>query len=404
MSGGRVARYLRISDDDGRGGDSINSQRKVIDAYLDRLPEQLDGPRVDYIDQGISGTHFHRPAFQRLIRDVRAGLVACVAVKDLSRLGRDYLAVGDWVEQIFPFLGVRFLSAGDGLDTAVGQGAAGGLESALKALVHQSYSADLSRKIASARRTRAALGRPPVAFVPYGYRKEGERVVEDTETSQVVRWLFARRAEGRSGGALARELNRRGIPPPMAAGMAQNRRLSCRALEMAWTPATVGRILSDVRYTGQGRYRTSGGEVLHLPEGFPPLIPPERFRAADGGEKTRNKRLIQVRCGCCGYAVPLRTHRAGSCDYRCRRHWSSGKAPCPTGCWRGEAVEALCRAVSRWLQRCLTPAPPAAQGGLLAYRRGRMGAAPQPEKRELLPCTVVLEGEGRLTLRFPFCL
>ena len=93
MRGKLIARYLRISDEDGREGGSIDAQRAVIDRHLDTLPELCGVIRADYIDNGVSGTHFRRPAFCRMVEDVRSGLVGCVAVKDLSRFGRDYLTV-----------------------------------------------------------------------------------------------------------------------------------------------------------------------------------------------------------------------------------------------------------------------------------------------------------------------
>ena len=405
MRGKLIARYLRISDEDGREGGSIDAQRAVIDRHLDTLPELCGATRADYIDNGISGTHFRRPAFCRMVEDVRSGLVGCVAVKDLSRFGRDYLTVGDWVEQIFPFLGVRFLSVGDGLDSAAGQGAAGSLESALKALVHQSYSADLSRKIASARWTRARLGRPPVAFVPYGYRKVDGRVEADPETGAVVQWLFAQRTAGRSGASLARQLNLEGVPAPSQVKKRQGSSLFCPN-HGGWTPATVGRILNDIRYTGAGRYRTGEGEVLEFSDGFPPLIGREDCCEGDKrGYKKGKQTGLQVRCGCCGYAVPRRTHREGASDYRCRRHWATGKAPCPTGCWNGEKLTELWERLSRMFVRMVRRPDKAAQQALLSYRRGRiLMPEPAPELPPALPCTVILEEGQRLTVRLPFRL
>lgn len=407
---GIVARYLRISDDDPEAGESIEAQRAIVDVRLDGLPELSGLPRVDYIDRGVTGTHFRRPAFQRLAADLRGGGVACVAVKDLSRLGRDYLTVGDWVEQIFPFLGVRFLSVSDGLDTEKGTDAS--LENALKSLMHQSYSADLSRKIASAKETRARLGRLAPAFVPYGYRKEGKRVVIDGETGPVVRWLFARRAAGETGAALARQLNRMGVPSPMAVRQARGEGLWCRTLSQGpplWTAGTVGRILGDARYTGAGRYRTAAGKVLETPGMFPPLA--AAVRAETGARREKRALLAgRVRCGVCGYGVPARI-RQGDTHYRCRRHWTTGGPPCPSGCWPEEELLALVERVWALLaggkERERQEAGIAAR--YLCYRRqGTVPPEPPPAVLPPAPCTVVLEGEKRLTLRFsvrpPFCL
>lgn len=111
-----LAKYLRVSEDDEdtgfgkRESDSIANQRKLLDAYIADCEGLSQYKAREFIDDGVSGVNFHRPAVQRLLNEVRKGRVSCIVVKDLSRFGRNYIEVGDYIEQIFPFLGVRFIS------------------------------------------------------------------------------------------------------------------------------------------------------------------------------------------------------------------------------------------------------------------------------------------------------
>ena len=118
-----IAIYLRLSEADGDLGvdgkdesNSIENQRTLLHNYIDAR-EDLDGEIVEYVDDGYSGTNFDRPSFKRMIEDAKKGKIQVIIVKDLSRLGRDYIVAGDYIEQIFPMLQIRFIAANNGYDS-----------------------------------------------------------------------------------------------------------------------------------------------------------------------------------------------------------------------------------------------------------------------------------------------
>lgn len=112
----RVGNYLRLSvDSDYTGSDSLENQRKLAKEYVDRFPELV--LVKEYVDDGKTGTNFERPSFTRMITDLKQGVINCVIVKDLSRFGREYIEAGNYIEKVFPFLGVRFISIVDRYDS-----------------------------------------------------------------------------------------------------------------------------------------------------------------------------------------------------------------------------------------------------------------------------------------------
>lgn len=163
----QIAIYLRLSleDVDKRtnavkdDSNSIASQRLLINRHLDQTPMLCDLPRIEFCDDGFSGTNFDRPDFQRMIECAKRGEISCIVVKDLSRFGRDYLEVGDYLEHIFPFLGIRFKSINDHYDSAKHEGKTIGMDVAFKNLIYDYYSKDLSQKVKSAMRTKQQKAR-----------------------------------------------------------------------------------------------------------------------------------------------------------------------------------------------------------------------------------------------------
>ena len=131
----RTAVYVRLSREDGRKieSDTVENQKELLEGYVDREPSlELAGV---YVDRHVSGTKFDRPEFNRMVADMRAGRIDCIVVKDLSRLGRNYLEAGDYIEKIFPFFGVRFIAVTDHYDSLTSGAAEDGLVVPLKNLV-----------------------------------------------------------------------------------------------------------------------------------------------------------------------------------------------------------------------------------------------------------------------------
>ena len=147
-----IATYLRLSLEDvdkrtNRAKDDSNSiaaQRQLIQRHIEQNPYLAGLPQMEFCDDGFTGTNFERPDFQRMIDLIRDGEIHIVIVKDLSRFGRDYLEVGDYLEHIFPFLGVRMISINDHYDSEKYLGNTAGMDIAFKNLIYDYYSKDLS--------------------------------------------------------------------------------------------------------------------------------------------------------------------------------------------------------------------------------------------------------------------
>ena len=159
-----TAKYVRLSSEDNdlrQGGklesNSIANQRDLLDAFISRTPELAGTSIIEFCDDGWSGKNFERPAVQEMIAQVRAGKIQCIVVKDLSRFGRDYLTVGNYISSVFPFLGVRFIAVNDGYDSSRPMDV-DSLDTSFKALLYDFYSRDLSRKVRKAKRFRAQRG------------------------------------------------------------------------------------------------------------------------------------------------------------------------------------------------------------------------------------------------------
>lgn len=148
---------------------SIASQRLLINRHLDQNPLLCDLPRIEFFDDGFSGTNFDRPDFMRMTEYAKKGEISWIVVKDLSRFGRDYLEVGDYLEHIFPFLGIRFKSINDHYDSAKHEGKTIGMDIAFKNLIYDYYSKDLSKKAKSAMGMKQREAKY-VYCIPYGYK------------------------------------------------------------------------------------------------------------------------------------------------------------------------------------------------------------------------------------------
>ena len=188
----------------------------VLD-YIGRHPE-LNLYR-EYVDNGFSGTCFDRPAFDEMMQDMRDGRINCIVVKDLSRLGRNYLEAGNYLEQIFPFFKVRFISINDGYDSTAPNSADESLIIPLKNIINEGYAKDISVKVSTALETRKKQGKFTGKYAPYGYLKDPadkNHLIIDEETKDIVKWIFQMRADGMSMSGIAVQLNQEGVPSPAA--------------------------------------------------------------------------------------------------------------------------------------------------------------------------------------------
>ena len=250
--------YLRLSQEDmdkrtNRAKDESNSiaaQRQLIQRQIAQDPYLSGLPQREFCDDGFSGTSFARPDFQRMIGQIRAGEIQIVIVKDLSRFGRDYLEVGDYLEHIFPFLGVRMISINDHYDSARYRGNTAGMDVAFRNLIYDYYSKDLSRKVKSAMHTLQRNG-GYVSCCLYGYQVlpgQKHRMVIDPRTAPVVRRVFRDVIAGKSTGQIARELNAEGVPTPLQYKGITRR--TGEGVQAIWTHTRIIDMVKNLKYTG----------------------------------------------------------------------------------------------------------------------------------------------------------
>lgn len=247
---GRAVFYLRLSrDDDDRGeSQSIQNQRMLLRDYAARQGFAVVG---EYVDDGWSGTSFDRPRFQDMLRDMEQHRFNIVLVKDLSRLGRDYIQTGRYLELVFPEHGVRLIAVNDGIDTA----RADTDLAPFRNVVNEMYARDTSRKIRSALQAKMKAGKFVGNFAPYGYQKDPQdnnHLIPDERAAAVVRWIFTQAAAGIRPAEIARLLNERGEPPPALYRCLHHPGLDPDnySRHKQWTSVGVSRILQDVVYLG----------------------------------------------------------------------------------------------------------------------------------------------------------
>lgn len=300
----KTAIYTRLSVEDVRKkvSDSIGTQKAMLIKYLQAQPDML---LYDiYEDVNYTGTNFNRPGFTRMIEDIQAGLVDCVVVKDLSRFGRSFEETGRYLERVFPFLQVRFISVGDNFDSLTATVDESFLMVPLKNLMNEVYARDISRKVQSGFKAKQQRGEFCGSFAPYGYIKEGSNLVVDEEAAAIVKQIYAWRLEGMGIAAIVQKLNGLQISPPgkhhFEKGITKGKKHKYSAF---WYTSAVKRVLSYSVYTGNlalGRYKSnflSGGTVTEADENewlifndnHPAIISKETFDAVQQMRKFRQE-------------------------------------------------------------------------------------------------------------------
>ena len=350
----RAALYIRLSVEfNGSRGDSLETQKGIMEAYLALCPD-IEIERV-YTDNGASGRTFERPAFQAMLEDIEDGKIDCVVVKDLSRLGRNTIDTGYYIEKYFPLHGVRFIAVNDQFDSEHSDNTGSHLIMPLKNMINEAYAADISRKVRSQQRQAMRDGEFVGSRPPYGYRKDPEnchRLLVNEDTAPIVRQIFQWAAEGVPLNVIVKRLNEAGIPTPgrylASVGLITDQRLMGSGHWQSWT---VGKMLADEVYTGdmvQGRTTTVGHrQVPTPPEDWivvrgthEPLVSRELFervqtvrkRAAPTAAKvpyTENILRGRIFCGLCGKSLHRQRSHGRNYFYRCISNDRIGKGACP---------------------------------------------------------------------------
>ena len=252
--------YARLSSDqDRKKNESVEVQVRIAEKHIEELNRE-GTERIEiadrYIDLGKTGSNFNRDEFQRLMQDIRLGDIDCVVVKDLSRFGRNYLEAGNYIEKIFPFLGVRFIAVADGLDTGNRGSNTKQMATEIKNLVNDMYAKDFSVKakqhLKQRRQEGSYVGGPP----PYGYKagwdKKIRKLAPDENTAGIVKHIFSLFIETGSYTAVADDLNRKKCNPPSVYKKTGKVFFDPEQGEYkGWDKGAVERIVKSETYTGK---------------------------------------------------------------------------------------------------------------------------------------------------------
>lgn len=245
-----TALYCRLSQDDKQEGDSnsIINQKKILKRYA---TEHGYNSCVYFVDDGYSGTNFNRPNFQKMITGIEAGRIQRVIVKDMSRLGRDYLQVGMYTEIMFPNLDVHFIAVNDGVDSHMGDNEF----TPFRNIINEWYAKDTSKKIRAVKKAKGIAGEHIGSHAPYGYSKNPDNLKEwivDEEAAEVVREIFRLCVNGNGPTRIAHILTERKIlcPTYYALEKGEKPRTVLPPNKYLWSATVVAHILERLDYLG----------------------------------------------------------------------------------------------------------------------------------------------------------
>lgn len=281
--GFRTAAYVRLSmEDSGKiDGYSLQNQKDLLMSFINDHSD-LHLYKM-YVDNGYTGTQFERPAFDEMMQDMKAGLINCIVVKDLSRLGRNYLEAGNYLEQIFPFFKVRFISITDGYDSISPDFTDEALIIPLKNIINEGYAKDISVKVSSAIATRKRQGKFMGKVPLYGYLKDPDdknHLVIDPDASLIVKRVFQMKLDGISLGLIAKQMNEEGVPCPSKYFVLKGLSKETKYLSSFWDRNTVKRMLTNRMYLGCIVY---GKSVRSFAKGIKEhTVPEENWKVVEG--------------------------------------------------------------------------------------------------------------------------
>lgn len=279
-----VALYIRLSQEDADNGtekqesNSVTSQKTLLNEFIEEHDDLIIYDT--YIDDGFTGTDFNRPSFQRLLEDMRNGNINCVIVKDLSRLGRNYIEVGNYIEQVFPLFNIRFIAINDSVDSFKNPASTNTILVPFKNLINDEYCRDTSIKIRTSLNGKKKKGEFIGAFPSYGYIKDPKdkhKLIIDESVANIIRKIFDWNVnEGLGKIAICHRLNDLGVLNPTGhkkLELGQNyNNYGIQDNTYTWTPSTVRNILNNEVYIGntvQGKRKTKSykvHKVEHVPK------------------------------------------------------------------------------------------------------------------------------------------
>ena len=423
-----TAIYARLSvensgkDDD---GNSLQNQIAVCEDYLGGCPH-LRLTEV-YSDNGRTGTVFDRPAWNRLMDDVRTGKIQCIVVRDLSRFGRDYVETGSYLEKIFPALGTRFISVKENFDNFTCGNAMESLSVSLQNLVNAMYSRDISKKVSTALRAQMETGRFRNRNLPYGYlwNEDKTAYVVDEEAAAVVRQIFEWKLREVSVYTIVERLKAGGIESPERHKRRAGTRNGDNIQGEGWCPSTIRGILQNRAYIGEmvcgksetalykglKKHVTETDKWIVVPDAHPPIVSVSDFEAVERQmqkDSTHRETAMEwsadiragmidlfagkIFCADCGKRMYYKRQRICGCKnvtfrgvYDCSTHVRRGHATCFNHFIRQDALnEKVFNAIRDQLQVALD------YERLLLAMRGGSGEASVREKHKAAVASVKL--------------
>lgn len=375
--------YTRISVPDGDDvSESIANQIQLAMNHIEHS-EGLEYVKT-YTDDGYTGLNFDRPGFRQMMQDVKAGLINCIIVKDISRLGRNYLAVGKLLLEDFPEMGIRFISILNYYDNVVKNDDIE-LRLILQTIVDQKVSMDTSKRVTSAidAKKKAGTFLPPAGSIPYGYLRDEKNCTYaiDDEAFLVVKRIYHLRSQGYNISAICKELDKKGIPSPSKLKYLRHQTKDENAKYALWNRATVRKILSDENYIGNrvhgkkakdsptaAKRRTSKDEWQIIENAHPAIISKElfdqvqamnekedrKYECTDTSVPKESKPNIlkgKVFCGDCGKAMKAAKGGDGTANYNCSSYKESGGSRCSN---HYISQEAILTAITQEIERILS--------------------------------------------------
>lgn len=256
--------YVRLSVEDNgyKTSDSMENQIAFLKEFTKKKAEEFELIRI-YIDNGTTGTNFERENWNILLNDIKNGAINCIIVKDFSRIGRNYLEVGNYLEKIFPFLDVRVVSINDNFDSKNQSFQSDMLMNSLTNIVNEYYARDISKKVTQTKKTMQKKGEFVSSVLPYGYKKcemDCKKLEADPECADIVQKIFSWRVNGKGCGQIANYLNELALPSPGQYRYMNGCKAFKRSQNTKWKSKHIAGILTNPVYLGhmvQGKTRCS---------------------------------------------------------------------------------------------------------------------------------------------------
>lgn len=348
----QIAAYIRLSKEDKEYKEESNSvtmQKILLRKYV--MENFSDYDLLEFCDDGYTGTNLDRPAMQRMLELVKDSKISCIVVKDFSRFARDYIELGSYLEQIFPFMGVRFISINDNYDSENYQGSIGEIDINFKNLLYDLYSKDLSQKVRSSIAIRKEQGQYLSSISPFGYEKDpndrhGLVIAEDE--AEIVRYIFSLALEGYSTAKIAKKFNEAHIMAPIEFKIKKGKICATpKGEKFFWTASAVLRILKNEVYIGNIAQRKFTGEFgtgrkhsnskedwLIAYDHHEPIIEKTVFEELQKGRRGKKKQyhrekhplVGKVVCGCCGRN--LQYLKLANPYFRCQYRYTNAMKDC----------------------------------------------------------------------------